>query len=119
ALAQLVACDVHPLNNLRVQQYLGQAFGADDAAKRDWMHRWMGDGFAALEAMLAGDPRTGACCHGDAPTLADLCLVPQLYNARRFGLDLAPYPTLVRVDAHCSALPAFAAAAPAQQHDAE
>lgn len=119
ALAQLVACDVHPLNNLRVQQYLGDVLGADDTAKRAWLHHWMQTGFAALEEMLAGDPRTGTCCHGDRPTLADLCLVPQLYNARRFELDLEPYPTLVRIDAHCASLPAFAAAAPDRQPDAQ
>lgn len=119
ALAQLVACDIHPLNNLRVQQYLATHLGADDAAKRDWMHHWMQAGFAALEAMLAGDPRTGTCCHGDTPTIADLCLIPQLYNARRFSLELDAYPTLVRIDAHCTSLPAFKDTAPERQADAE
>ena len=119
ALAAVVACDVHPLNNLRVLQHLAAQFGADDAAKGAWMRRWIGDGFAALETMLARDPRTGTCCHGDAPTLADLCLVPQMFNARRFDVDLAPYPTLVRIDAHCSALAAFRDAAPDRQPDAE
>ena len=119
ALAAVVACDVHPLNNLRVLQHLAAQFGADDAAKGAWMRRWIGDGFAALETMLARDPRTGTCCHGDAPTLADLCLVPQMFNARRFDVDLAPYPTLVRIDAHCSALAAFRETAPDRQPDAE
>lgn len=119
ALAQIVACDIHPLNNLRVQQYLASQLGAGDAAKQDWMHHWMHAGFEALEAMLAGDPRTGACCHGDAPTIADLCLVPQLYNARRFGVDLDAYPTLVRIDAYCSELAAFKDTAPERQADAE
>lgn len=119
ALAQIVACDIHPLNNLRVQQYLASRLGADDAAKQDWMHHWMHAGFEALEAMLVGDPRTGACCHGDTPTLADLCLVPQLYNARRFNVELDAYPTLVRIDAHCAGLPAFQSTAPERQADAE
>lgn len=119
ALAQVIACDIHPLNNLRVQQYLAGEFGADDAAKRAWMHKWMGAGFDALERMLAGDARTGACCHGDEPTLADLCLVPQVFNARRFGLDLAPFPVIARIEAHCSGLPAFRDAAPERQADAE
>ena len=119
ALAQIVACDVHPLNNLRVQQYLAARLGADDAAKQAWMHHWMHAGFAALEAKLVDDPRTGAFCHGDAPTLADLCVVPQLYNARRFGVSLDAYPTLVRIDAHCMGLAAFADTAPERQADAE
>ncbi len=119
ALAQIVACDIHPLNNLRVQQYLVAKHGADDTAKRDWMHHWMHAGFAALESMIAGDSRTGQCCHGDAPTLADLCLVPQLYNAHRFGVDLTTYPTLVRIDAHCRSLAAFKDTAPERQADAE
>lgn len=119
ALAQVVACDIHPLNNLRVQQYLAAGFDADEDAKRRWMHRWLAAGFDALERMLADDPRTGVYCHGDTPTIADLCVVPQVYNARRFAFDLAPYPTIVRIDAHCAAQPAFAAAAPDAQPDAE
>lgn len=119
ALAQVVACDMHPLNNLRVQQYLAAEFGADDGTKQRWMHHWLAAGFDALERMLADDPRTGACCHGDTPTLADLCLVPQVYSARRFSFDLKPYPTIVRIDAHCAMQPAFAAAAPDAQPDAE
>jgi maleylacetoacetate isomerase len=119
ALAQVVACDIHPLNNLRVQQYLAEEFGADDDAKRAWMHMWMAAGFDALERMLAEDPRTGACCHGDEPTLADLCLVPQVFNARRFDFDLVAYPTINRIDIHCSGLAAFVDAAPDHQADAE
>lgn len=119
ALSQAIVADLHPINNLRVQQYLERRFGADDAVKREWIHHWSKLGLAALEASLAGDPRTGLCCHGDTPTLADIVLIPQLYNARRFELDLAPYPTLTRIDAHCSALPAFEAAHPSRQADAE
>jgi maleylacetoacetate isomerase len=112
-LAAMVACDIHPLGNLRVLRYLRREFAADEAAITAWIHHWIGAGFQALEALLAD--QSGRFCHGDAPTLADVCLVPQMYNARRFGLDLAPYPTLVRVDAACQALPDFAGAAPERQ----
>jgi maleylacetoacetate isomerase len=118
ALAQVIACDIHPLNNLRVQQYLVQAFDADEDAKLRWMHEWMRRGFDALERMLADDARTGSCCHGDTVTLADLCLVPQTYNARRFGLELDPWPVMTRIDAHLRALPAFVETAPERQGDA-
>ena len=118
ALACTVACDIHPVNNLRVLNYLRDTLYADDAARSNWALHWMALGLRALEQHLAHEPATGLCCHGDTPTLADCCLVPQLFNARRFGLDLAPYPTLVRIDQHCAALPAFAIAHPAQQPDA-
>lgn len=119
ALAQVVACDIHPLNNLRAWKYLEREFGADEPAKRKWMHAWMDAGLAALERMLADDPRTGEYCHGDAPTLADLCLVPQIYNAMRFELPLQPYPTVMRIHDHCMQSPAFADTAPDRQADAE
>ena len=118
AIAQVIACDIHPVNNLRVLNYLRDTLYADDAARSNWALHWMALGLRALEQHLAREPATGLCCHGDTPTLADCCLVPQLFNARRFGLDLAPYPTLVRIDRHCAALPAFATAHPAQQPDA-
>ncbi len=114
-LAAMVACDVHPLGNQRVLRYLRTRLGAGDEAVTAWVHHWIGEGFRSLEAMLAA--RSGRFCHGDTPTLADVCLVPQMYNARRFGLDLAPYPTLVRLDAACVALADFAAAAPERQAD--
>ncbi len=114
-LAAMVACDIHPLGNVRVLRYLRAEFGAGDESVTAWVHHWIEAGFRPLEALLAG--RDGRFCHGDAPTLADVCLVPQMYNARRFGLDLAPYPTLVRIDAACRALPAIAAAAPERQPD--
>ena len=110
ALALTVACDIHPLNNLRVLKYLVGPLGQEEAAKEAWIARWIGDGFAALEALAA--PRAGAFLFGDAPTLADVCLVPQMYNARRFGVALDDYPTLVRADAGAQAHPAFAAAHP-------
>ena len=93
--------------------------GVEEAQKDAWYRYWIDVGLEALERSLARDAATGHCCHGDTPTLADVCLVPQLANARRVNMDLAPYPTLTRIDAHCRSLPAFAAAAPAQQPDAE
>lgn len=119
ALALAVACDIHPLNNTRVVRHLGTVLGLDEAATNAWYRHWITEGFAALEAMLAGNPRTGRFCHGDQPTLADVMLVPQVYNAERFACDLAPYPTVVRLATAARALPAFADAAPERQPDAE
>ena len=118
ALALTVACDIHPLNNLRVLTYLSGELQASGDARNAWARHWMALGFATLEQHLANDAATGLCCHGDTPTLADCSVVPQVFNARRFELDLAPYPTLVRIAEHCEALPAFIAAHPAQQPDA-
>jgi len=117
-LVQLVASDMHPLNNLGVLQYLVKELGASDEQKLAWYRHWIAEGFAALEAMLADDPRTGRYCHGDMPGMADLCLVPQVYNARRFKCDLVPYPTIVRIDAACAKLDDFRKAAPKAQPDA-
>jgi maleylacetoacetate isomerase len=119
ALALAIACDIHPINNLRVLNYLTGTLGATEAQKNGWYRYWCDVGFEALETQLAREPATGAFCHGGAPTLADICLVPQLANARRVDLDLSPYPTLLRIEAACIALPAFAAAAPSKQPDAE
>ena len=119
ALALIIACDIHPLNNLRVLRYLKKDMGVSDEVKNTWYRHWVSEGLASLEAHLAGDVRTGVFCHGDAPTLADCCLVPQVFNAQRFDVDMTPYPTVMRIDAACAALPAFAAAHPAQQPDAE
>lgn len=119
AIAQAIACDIHPVNNLRVLQYLGSALGAGQAARDDWYRHWVETGLAAVETMLAADPRTGAFCHGDAPGLADCCLVPQVFNARRFNCDLSAMPTLAAIAERCQALPAFAAAAPQAQPDRE
>ena len=119
SLAQAIACDIHPLNNLRVLNYLTGTLGATDAQKDGWYRYWCDVGLEALETRLARERSTGAFCHGDEPTLADVCLVPQLANARRVDLDLAPYPTLLRIESACAALPAFANAAPARQPDAE
>ncbi|NRB72386.1 MAG: maleylacetoacetate isomerase [Xanthomonadales bacterium] len=118
ALAQDVACEIHPLNNLRVQQYLGRELGADATAREAWMHHWMAAGFETMQQRLEQDGRAGDTCLGGAPGLAELCLVAQAYNADRFGFSLQPYPLLEHIVAHCRALPAFAAAAPEQQPDA-
>ncbi len=115
-LAALVACDIHPLNNLRVLEYLERELGAAQPARERWIRHWIESGFAAFESLLAG-PETGRFCHGDEPTLADVCLVPQVYNARRFGCALDAFPTLLAIDARCRALPPFAAAAPESQPD--
>jgi maleylpyruvate isomerase len=118
-IALEIACDIHPLNNLRVLQYLTGPLGQTDAARDAWYAHWCEVGLAALEAQLALEPATGRFCHGDAPTLADICLVPQLANARRMNIDVAPYPTLTRIEAAAISLPAFVDAAPAKQPDAE
>jgi maleylpyruvate isomerase len=118
ALAQTVACDVHPLNNLRVLRYLTQELHIDEAAKIKWIQHWITLGFAAFEAQLVSSARTGEFCHGNTPTLADCCLIPQLYNARRFDTPLEAYPNLLRVEAACLALEAFQNARPEAQPDA-
>ena len=114
-LALIIACEVAPLQNLGMYQYLQDRLEADEAALADWNRHWIGRGLAAFEALVVDHPATGACCHGDAPTLADVCLVPQIYNARRRELELSPYPALLRIDAHCRALPGFQKAAPENQ----
>jgi maleylpyruvate isomerase len=119
ALALEIACDIHPINNLRVLNYLTGTLGATEAQKNGWYRYWCDVGFEALETQLAREKGTGAFCHGGSPTIADICLVPQLANARRVDLDLSLYPTLLRIEAACNALPPFAAAAPAKQPDAE
>jgi maleylpyruvate isomerase len=118
AFAQTIACDIHPLNNLRVLNRLCGEFGAADEAVNAWVRGWIEQGFAALEAML-GSGHAQRFCYGDRPTLADICLVPQVYNARRYDVDLAPYPALSRIDANCRTLSAFLAAAPERQPDFE
>jgi maleylacetoacetate isomerase len=119
SIAQSIACDIHPLNNSRVLAYLTGTLGLSEAQRDGWYRYWIDLGFEALERRLVGEPATGRFCHGDAPTLADVCLVPQMANARRFAVDVTPYPTLLRIEAACNALPAFAEAAPARQPDAE
>lgn len=119
AIAQAAACDIHPLNNLRVLRYLGQTLGASEAQRNAWYRHWVELGLAAVEARLAGDELTGAYCHGDRPGLADCCLVPQVFNARRFDCDLSAMPTVRGIVARCEELEAFRRAAPMAQPDAE
>ncbi|WP_374304503.1 maleylacetoacetate isomerase [Ferrovibrio sp.] len=119
ALALAIACDIHPLNNLRVLRYLVKEMGLPEEKKNQWYQHWIENGFQAVEKMLAGSPATGRFCHGDSPTMADICLVPQVANARRFDCDLSAFPTVVRIDAECRKLEAFAKAAPDKQPDAE
>jgi maleylacetoacetate isomerase len=120
ALAAIVACDIHPINNLRVLRYLLRPLDHDEAAVETWYNHWIAEGFGALEQLLAGDAQTGAFCHGDAPGLADVVLVPQVFNAYRYqSLDLTPYPTILRIYRTCLELDAFAAAHPDRQPDSE
>jgi maleylacetoacetate isomerase len=119
AIGLAIACDIHPLNNLRVLEYLLHTTGVSKEQKDGWYKYWIDVGFEALETQLARDRETRRFCHGDAPSLADVCLVPQLANARRMNVDLSPYPTLTRIEGACLALEPFAAAAPERQPDAE
>lgn len=118
SLSLIVACDIHPLNNLRVLQFLEREWHAPQSERDEWVRHWIREGFEAFEALLADDPSTGNFCEGDLPTMADCCLIPQVYNARRFEVDLTPYPTIRRIEAECLALPAFDAARPEKQPDA-
>ena len=118
ALAAIVGCDVHPVNNRRILETLRHEFAADEKAVNRWCARWIGEGFDAIEALLAADPVRGDFCFGHTPTLADVYLVPQIESARRVNVDLARWPQLLRVDASCRELPAFMHAAPAAHPDA-
>ncbi len=119
SLALAIACDIHPLNNLRVLQYLEQDLGCDAEQKHIWYRHWLDMGLAAVEALLAKRPAHSVFCYGEAPGLADCVLVPQLYNARRFQCDVTAYPRMAAIEAACLSLPAFAQAAPEQQADAQ
>ncbi|MDW6025536.1 maleylacetoacetate isomerase [Mesorhizobium sp. BAC0120] len=119
AISQAIACEIHPLNNLRVLNVLRARFGADDAMVGDWFRHWVAETFVPLEEMLAGDPATGTFCHGSRPSMADACLFAQVINNRRFDFDMIPYPTIRRIFEVCAAEPAFANAAPEKQPDAE
>ena len=118
ALAAMVGCDIHPINNRRILQYLRAEFGADEAAINTWCGRWITDGFDAYEALLQADPKRGRFSFGDTPTLADAYLIPQVESARRFHVNMDLWPLISAVDAACMALPAFADAAPLAQPDA-
>ncbi len=118
SLALLVACEIHPLNNLRTLQYLRKALAQDEEEIKTWYRHWIADGLGRLEADLARGP-AGKFCYGDAPTLADCCLVPQVFNAKRYDSDLGPYPNVMRVFGECMKLEAFDKAQPTKQPDAE
>ncbi len=118
AAAQIVACEIHPLNNLRVLQHLRGALGLDDAGVNAWYRHWIAEGLAALERFLVAEGRVGRYAFGDSVTVADCCLVPQIFNARRFECDLAPYPTVMGVFDACMKLAAFDLTQPAKQADA-
>jgi len=119
SMALIVACEVHPIQNLRVLQYVKKQYNQSDEQVNRWAQHWIDLGLAALEQMIAAQRRRGKLCFGDTPTLADICLVPQLGNARRYGCDLSPYPAIIEIEKNCMALPAFADAAPEKQPDAE
>lgn len=118
ALAQLIASEIHPINNLRVLKYLTGELGINEESKLTWYRHWIHEGFDALERLLADSPETGEFCHGDTPTLVDTCLVPQVFNARRFDCDLSEYPTILRIADHCDKQRCFADARPDCQPDA-
>jgi maleylpyruvate isomerase len=118
SIALTIACDIHPIDNLRVLKYLTGVLNVSEQQKIEWYAHWVHEGLMALETRLASDPHTGRFCHGETPTLADICLIPQLANARRVSMDLALFPTLLRIEQACNALPAFVDAAPAKQPDA-
>lgn len=119
ALSQTIACEIHPLNNLRVLKYLTGELGLDEARKLDWVRHWTGAGLAAVEAMLARRPVQSTFCHGEQPGMADCVLAPQAFNAERFGIEIGAWPRIAATVAACAALPAFAQAHPARQPDAE
>lgn len=118
ALAYAIACEVHPVNNLRLLGYIKSGFGADDAAVKAWFTHWVEATFAPLEVMLAGASETGVFCHGDTPGLADICLYAQVWNNKRFDVDMSAYPVMSRIFEACDALEAFSKAAPPNQPDA-
>jgi maleylpyruvate isomerase len=118
-LAQIIACDIHPVNNLRVLRYLVHELGVSEEQKAEWYRHWLVGGLEVLEKHLARDPSAGPLCHGHTPTIADCCLVPQIFNAQRHGIDVSIYPNIARINAQCIEIPAFVAAHPSNQPDAE
>ncbi len=119
-IAHAIACDIHPIGNLRILRYLKRELGHDEAAVETWFNHWIAVGFTAIEHLLADDGRAGEFCHGDEPTLADICLVPQYFNAQRYpNLDLAVFPTIRRIVDNCLELEAFDRARPEKQPDVE
>ncbi len=118
-LSQMIACEIHPVNNLRVLGALRQRYNADDAEVASWFRHWVATTFEPLEALLSQSPQTGTFCHGEMPGMADICLVAQVANNRRFDVDMAPYPVITRINEACMKLQPFIDAAPANQPDAE
>ena len=119
SMAMVIACEVHPIQNLRVLQYVKATYNQTDEQVNKWAQHWIDLGLAALQEMIVAQPKRGKFCFGAIPTLADICLVPQLGNARRYGCDLSKYPTILEIETNCNAIPAFASAAPENQPDAE
>ena len=119
SLALLIACEIHPLNNLRVLQHLKRSLGQDEEGINGWYRHWVADGLAKFDAQLGAAQTRGKFCHGDSPTMADCCLVPQVFNAQRYQCDLAPYPETRRVFDACMRLDAFQRAQPSAQPDAQ
>lgn len=119
SIALSIACDIHPLNNLRVLKYLVEQAGFSEEKKMEWYFHWLQTGFTALEKKLTNDPETGDFCHGNSPTMADMCLVPQIYNANRFNYPMDRYPTVLKINENCLKISAFAKAHPNLQSDAE
>ncbi len=117
-LSQIVACEIHPLNNLRTLKYIRKTYGLDEEGVNRWYRHWIADGFGMLERYLGRERRSGKYCAGDAVTMADCCLVPQVFNAQRYHCDLQPYPTVTRIFDRCMTLDAFTTTQPAQQPDA-
>jgi len=117
-LAAIIACDIHPLNNLRVMQYLEREFNTPQVERERWTQHWIREGFKAFELLLADNPSTGEFCEGDKPSIADICLVPQVYNAKRWSVDLAPFPLIQRIHDECMKIDAFERARPENQPDA-
>jgi maleylpyruvate isomerase len=119
SMALVIACEVHPIQNLRVLNYVKATYNQTDEQVNKWAQHWIDLGLSALQEMIVGQSKRGKFCFGDSPTLADICLIPQLGNARRYGCDLSKYPTILEIEKNCSAIPAFADAAPEKQPDAE
>jgi maleylpyruvate isomerase len=119
AIAQTIACDIHPIDNLRVLKYLREVLGQPEDTVADWYNHWIALGFEAIEAQLNASEATGRFCHGDTPGLADICLIPQVVNSQNFGFDLTPFPTIARIHQAAMRLPAFEASHPKNQPDAE
>jgi maleylacetoacetate isomerase len=117
-LAQIVACDIHPVNNLSVMQYLEHEFNAPQVERDRWVKHWITEGFKGFETLLETNPSTGGFCEGDEPSLADICLVPQVYNAYRWSVDMSAFPQIKKIFDACMAMPAFEKAKPENQPDA-